>query len=126
MVQNPLEHNRSMHNEFGSQEQTAKVKEVNEKYQVLEKRLKAVDCQNLFGIDVVDMCLVPGVTLPTKFKVPYFEKYKGISCPKGHLVMYCRKMAAYIHNNKLMIHCFQDSLSGASLKWYMNLEKARI
>lgn len=124
--QNHFEDNLSMHNEFGSHEQTDKAEETNEKYQVLEKRLKAIEGQNLFGLDAVDMCLVAGVTLPAKFKVPDFEKYKGLSCPKGHLVMYCRKMATYIHNNKLMIHCFQDSLSGASLKWYMNLEKAKI
>src|SRR3954470_6055945 len=40
--------------------------------------------------------------------------------------MYCRKMASHIHNEPLLIHCFQDSLSGASLNWYMNLERNRI
>ena len=35
-------------------------------------------------------------------------------------------MTAYHKNEKLLIHCFQDSLSGASLKWYMGLEKDRI
>ena len=35
-------------------------------------------------------------------------------------------MFAYTKNDKLLIHCFQDSLSGASLKWYMGLEKGRI
>src|ERR1043165_7439558 len=40
--------------------------------------------------------------------------------------MYCRKMEAHVKNSKLMIHCFQDSLSGASLDWYMQLEKSNI
>src|ERR1043165_4144360 len=40
--------------------------------------------------------------------------------------MYCRKMEAHVKNSKLMIHCFQDSLSGASLDWYMQLEKTNI
>jgi hypothetical protein len=31
-------------------------------------------------------------------------------------------MASYANNDKLMIHCFQDSLAGASLNWYMQLE----
>ena len=74
----------------------------------------------------MDMCLVPNLVLPPKFKAPEFEKYKGHSCPKSHLMMYFRKMSAHAKNDKLLIHCFQDSLSGASLKWYMGLEKGHI
>lgn len=40
--------------------------------------------------------------------------------------MYCRKMASYIDNDDLIIHYFQDSLSGASLDWYMGLECTKI
>lgn len=76
VVQILFDDTRSIHTTNGShngdQDQTNKVEEVNEKYQVFEK------------------------------------------------------MATYVHNNKLMIHYFQDSLSGASLKWYMNLEKSKI
>lgn len=35
-------------------------------------------------------------------------------------------MAAYLANEKLMMHSFQDSLSGASLDWYMQLERTHI
>jgi len=55
-----------------------------------------------------------------------FEKYKGTTCPKSHLTMYCRKMAAHAHNEKLLIHYFQDSLGGVALNWYMHLEPTRI
>ena len=40
--------------------------------------------------------------------------------------MYLRNMSAYTKNDKLLIHFFQDSLSGASLKWYMGLKKGLI
>lgn len=40
--------------------------------------------------------------------------------------MYYWKMVAHVKDDKLMIHYFQDSLSGASLKLYMGLEKSRI
>ena len=40
--------------------------------------------------------------------------------------MYCRKMYAYAHDKKLMTHFFQDSLSVASLDWYMQLERAHV
>jgi len=78
-----------------------------------------------FG-DAAGLCLVPYVVIPPKFKVPDFEKYKGTTCPKSHLTMYCRKMAAHAHDEKLLIHCFQDSLGGVVLNWYMHLEPTRI
>ena len=40
--------------------------------------------------------------------------------------MYFRKMDAHEKNDKLLIHCFQDSLTGASLKWYMSLKRENI
>lgn len=40
--------------------------------------------------------------------------------------MYYRKMASYIDNDVFLIHCFQDSLFGASLYWYMVLEHRKI
>jgi hypothetical protein len=95
-------------------------------YQALEERLKAVEGFNICGVDAIDMCLVPDVAIPPKFKTPDFEKYKGINCPRNHLKMFCRKMAAYTTNEKLMIHVFQDSLSGASLDWYMQLERTQV
>lgn len=35
-------------------------------------------------------------------------------------------MAFYIDNDALLIHCFQDCLSGESLDWYMGLERSKI
>ncbi|KAK2369080.1 hypothetical protein QL285_082233 [Trifolium repens] len=92
----------------------------------LEERVKAMEGHGEFGLDALDMCLVSNVVLPPKFKVPDFEKYKGLTCPRNHLIMYCRKMGAAAQDDKLLIHFFQDSLSGASLNWYMHLEKSRI
>ncbi|RDX72684.1 hypothetical protein CR513_47793, partial [Mucuna pruriens] len=43
-----------------------------------------------------------------------------------HLAMYCRKMATHIHDDKVLIHCFQDSLTGAALNWYVSLEQGCI
>jgi hypothetical protein len=95
-------------------------------YRALEERLKVVEGFNAYGLDAMDMCLVPDVVIPPKFNVPDFEKYKGNQCPRNHLKMFCRKMAAYTTNEKLMIHVFQDSLSGASLDWYMQLERTQV
>lgn len=97
-----------------------------DKYKVLEERLKVIEGFNIFGVDAMRMCLVPDVTIPLKFKTPDFEKYKGVSCPKNHLRIFVRKMAAYAANEKLMMHSFQDSLSGAYLDWYMHLERTHV
>ncbi|RDX97578.1 hypothetical protein CR513_19631, partial [Mucuna pruriens] len=35
-------------------------------------------------------------------------------------------MAAYIHDDKILIHCFQDSLTRAALGWYVSVERGRI
>ena len=84
-------------------------------YHALEERLRAMEGIKASRFNNDAMCLVPGVVIPPKFKVPEFDKYKGTSCPKTHLRSYCRKMAAYAGNEPLLMHFFQDSLTGASL-----------
>jgi len=53
------------------------------KLEILEERLRIIEgasaCE--FG-DAAGLCLVPDIVIPTKFKVPEFEKYKGSTCPK--------------------------------------------
>lgn len=82
--------------------------------------------EDIFGDATKEMCFVSGLSIPTKFKTRDFDKYNGHSCPKIHLIMYYRKMAAHAENDKLMIHCFQDNLSVASSKWYLSLDQSRI
>ncbi|XP_050908999.1 uncharacterized protein LOC127122752 [Lathyrus oleraceus] len=84
-------------------------------YRLLDERIRAIEGFSAYGMDAKDLCLVPNVVLPPKFKVPDLPKHKGLSCPRSHVIMYCRKMASYIDNGDLLIHCFQDILSGASL-----------
>ncbi|KAK2436742.1 hypothetical protein QL285_021714 [Trifolium repens] len=92
----------------------------------MQLEIKALRGKDLFGKDAHDLCLVPNVKIPPKFKVPEFEKYKGNSCPQSHLVMYARKMSTQTDNHQLLIHYFQDSLTGAALKWYMGLDSTNI
>ncbi|RDX93544.1 hypothetical protein CR513_24182, partial [Mucuna pruriens] len=96
-----------------------------EKISSLEQRVRVIEGTGDHGLDATDLCLMSDVALPVDFKTPKFEKYKGSSC-RVHLTMYCRKMAAYIHQDKILVHCFQDSLTGAALNWYVNLEKGQV
>ena len=77
-------------------------------------------------VDAYKMSLVPNLVLPPKFKVPTFDKHDGTKCPSAHLYMYCRKMMGYTSNDKLLIHCFQDSLSGSATRWYNFLSRDQI
>lgn len=59
-----------------------------EQCQTLERRLRAVEGNDVFGAATMDMCLVPDLVLSAKFKTLDFEKYKGHTYPRSHLIMY--------------------------------------
>ena len=77
-------------------------------------------------VDAYKMSLVPDLVLPPKFKVPTFDKYDDTKCPSAHLYMYCRKMTGHTSNDKLLIHCFQNNLSGSKTRWYNFLSRDQI
>jgi hypothetical protein len=73
-----------------------------------------------------EVCLVPNIVVPKDFRVLEFINYTGLECPNTHLQSYYNKMAEVIHDDKMLIYFFQDSLSGSSLSWYMRLENVKI
>ncbi|WRX11766.1 Retrotransposon gag domain - like 10 [Theobroma cacao] len=94
---------------------------------MLEEHLRVIEEVDRFGtMDAVKLCLVPDVLIPAKFKVSKFEKYDRTKCPMAHITMYYRKMAAQSHNDKLLIHFFQDSLTGSTVRWYVQLDHNHI
>ncbi|XP_024449452.2 uncharacterized protein LOC112326273 [Populus trichocarpa] len=98
-----------------------------EKIAALEARIKVIEGVDLYDpVRAVEMCLVPNVVVPKKFRVPEFIKYSGTQCPMTHLRSYCNKMTEVVHDEKLLMHFFQDSLSGAALSWYMRLDNTKI
>ena len=101
--------------------------EVQQMYNSLEERLKAVEDKNtLEGVNLDELILVLNLIIPPKFKMPLFEKYEGPTCHEAHLVTYCCKMVGHTYNKKLFIYVFQDSLTGATLKWYLKLRRNQI
>ena len=98
-----------------------------EKFDRIEERLRVIEGGRDYTFtDMAELCLVPDVVIPPKFKVPDFDKYKKTTCPKNHLKMYNRKMGAYSKNEKLLMHFFQESLTGAAVTWYTNLEPSQV
>ncbi|KAJ6882796.1 hypothetical protein NC651_029160 [Populus alba x Populus x berolinensis] len=97
------------------------------KFIVLEQRMRAFEGIHLYDpIKAAEMCLVPNVVIPKKFRVPEFIKYTGTQCPITHLKAYSNKMAEVVDDEKLLIHFFQDSLSDVSLTWYMRLDNTKV
>lgn len=74
--------------------------------QTLVKKMRVVEGHNLTHLSALEMCMVPDVVLPPKFKLSEFEKYRGLSCRNIHLKVYCRNMGVYAREGKLMIHYF--------------------
>ena len=69
-----------------------------EKLNLIEERLRAIEGFGDYPFaNMTDLCLVPDVVISPKFKVPDFDRYKGTTCPKNHLKMYCQKMGATGH-----------------------------
>jgi len=98
-----------------------------DKWTTLEERLRTVEGNDLFDlVRVAEVCLVPNIVILKKFRVPEFVKYTRMECPKTHLCSYYNKMAEVIHDDKLLIYFFQDSLTSLTLNWYMRLDNARI
>ncbi|PKI77651.1 hypothetical protein CRG98_001989 [Punica granatum] len=62
-----------------------------------------------------------GMRLPSKFKIPEFKTYEGMTDPRHHLRHYRGKMLQYWEYEEFVIHSFQDSLSGFALDWFMSL-----
>ena len=78
-----------------------------ERFEHTEERLHTIEGGGNYAFaDMAELCLVPDMVIPPKFKVPDFDKYKGTTCPKNHLKMYCRKMGAYAKDEKLLMHFF--------------------
>ena len=82
----------------------------------IEERLRAIEGgrDHAFA-NMTELYLVPDIVILLKFMVPDFDKYKGTTCPKNHLKMYYQKMGAYAKDEKLLMHFFQESLTGAAV-----------
>jgi hypothetical protein len=53
-----------------------------DKWVALEERLRAIEEKNLIDpMIAVEVCLVPNIVVPKKFKVSDFIKYTGLECP---------------------------------------------
>jgi hypothetical protein len=93
----------------------------------LKEMMRAIEGTSLYDlVRAAEMCLVFNVVIPKTFRVQKFVKYIGTQCPITHLKTYCNKIAKVVHDEKLLIHFFQDYLSDTALTWYMWLDNTKV
>ena len=100
-----------------------------------EKKLKErLDQMELFqkfqwkedAMNFHSLSLFPQVRAPPKFKMPSLDKFDGTGCPKAHLKMYTRALQPLGATEELLAQMFQNTLTGAALCWFLNLEDSQI
>ena len=71
------------------------------------------------------LSLFPDVSLPPKFKMPVLDKFDGTGFPKSHMKMYMRAMQPSKATKEILAQMFRNTLTGAALKWFLNVEDTR-
>jgi hypothetical protein len=87
-----------------------------DKIVALEAKVRAIKSVELYDpVQIAKMCLVLNVVVLKQFRVPEFMKYTITQYPSTHFKSYCNKMTEVVHDEKLLMHFFQDSFSEAAL-----------
>ena len=99
-------------------------KKINERMNKMEEMIRrARKMENL--IDYDSLSLFPDVRLPPKFTMPTLDKFDGTGCPKSHLKMYIRAMQPLGMTEEVLAQMFQNTLTGAAIRWFLNLDDAK-
>jgi hypothetical protein len=71
------------------------------------------------------ICSFLNMVILKKFKEHKFVEYIGTQCSITHLMMYYNKMAK-VHDEKLLLYFFYESLSGITFSWYIRLDNTKV
>lgn len=74
----------------------------------------------------IKMCLVLEVVILKGFKVSKFNKFIGSQCPITYLRLYHTIIVKVIHEEKLLMHHFHESLDDLALNRYMGFDRIKI
>ena len=99
-------------------------KKINERMNKMEEMIRrARKMEDL--MDYQSISLFPDVRLPLKFKMPTLDKFDWTNFPKSHLKMYMRAMQLLGAIEELLAQMFQNTLTEAALRWFLNLNDTR-
>ena len=99
-------------------------KKINERMNKMEEMIRrAHKMEELMNYD--SLSLFPDVRLPPKFKMPILDKFDRTGCSKSHQKMYMRAMYPLGATEEVLAQMFQNTLTKAALRWFLNLDDAR-
>ena len=99
-------------------------KKINKRMKKMEEMIKrARKMEDIMDYDSLSLFL--DMRLPPKFKMPTLDKFERTNCPKSHLKIYMRDMQPLGVTKEVLTQMFQNTLTGAALKWFLNLDDAR-
>ncbi|XP_075663055.1 uncharacterized protein LOC142632559 [Castanea sativa] len=113
------EENKTNHNS-----PTMEGEKINERINKMEEMIRrAREMEDL--MDYQSLSLFPDVRLLPKFKMPTLDKFDRTGYPKSYLKMYMRAIKPLGVTEELLAQMFQNTLTGATLRWFLNLDDAR-
>ena len=98
-----------------SHETDPETEKMKERLEMLEKSLATLKHQKE-GVDPDSLSLFPKARLPPKFHMPSMDKFDRNHLSQNPLGL----------SNELLAQLFQQSLTGAALKWFMSLDLTKI
>ena len=99
-------------------------KKINKRINKMEEMIRrARKMEELMDYD--SFSLFTNARLPPKFKLPTLDKFDGIGYPKSHLKMYMKTMQPLGVTEEVLAQMFQNTLTRATLRWFLNLDDAR-
>nr|XP_010313566.1 uncharacterized protein LOC104644792 [Solanum lycopersicum] len=115
-----LNFDASQYEGIGDKVEKSKLDALQQKMHDLEKRVNG----GLHSIPTHDLryknlCLHPGVELPSGFKIPKFNMFDGRGDPIAHLKDFCSRLVGLENNEPLLMRLFIQSLSGIAFTWYV-------
>ena len=96
-------------------------KRINRMEEIIKRSRRMEDLVNYQSLS-----LFPDVRLPPKFKMQTLDKFDGTGYLKSHLKMYMKAMLPLGAIEELLAQMFQNTLTGAALRCFVNLDDARV
>ena len=120
-LKNNQEENKDDHNPPTMESET----KINERMNKMEEMIRrAHKMEDL--MDYESLSLFPQVRLPPKFKIPTLDKFDRTGWPKSHLKMYMRAMQPLGATKEVLAQMYQNTLTRAVLRWFLNLDNTRV
>ena len=114
------EQNKADHNPPTMESEKKIIERMNKMEEMIRRAHKMEDL-----MDYESLSLFPNVRLPPKFKMPTLDKFDWTSCPKSHFKMYMRVMQPLGVTKELLAQMFQNIMTRAALRQFLNLDDTR-